>query len=68
MVFIPCIRELTISSLLWSTRHETIGVMVFNLQESGNTVASAALSVILILVLLTANLVTRRLTGGKAGY
>ena len=68
MVFIPCLRELTISALLWSTRNETIGVMVFNLQDSGNTVASAALSVIMIGVLIIANLVTRKATKGKAGY
>lgn len=68
LVFIPCLRELTISALLWSTRNETIGVVVFNLQQSGNTAASAALAVIMIAVLLTANVATRRLTGGKVGY
>ncbi len=68
MVFIPSLRELTISSLLWSSRHETIGVMVFNLQESGNTIASAALAFVMILVILVANIIIRKLTGGKAGY
>ncbi|MCI0477453.1 MAG: iron ABC transporter permease [Anaerolineales bacterium] len=68
LVFIPCLRELTISALLWSTRNETIGVVVFNLQQSGNTSASAALAAIMIGVLLLANVITRRLTGGKLGY
>ena len=68
LVFIPSLRELTISALLWSTRNETIGVVVFNLQQSGNTSASAALAVIMIIVLLLANVITRRLTGGKLGY
>jgi iron(III) transport system permease protein len=68
LVFIPSLRELTISALLWSTRNETIGVVVFNLQQSGNTSASAALAVIMIIVLLLANVLTRRLTGGKLGY
>ncbi|UCC77964.1 MAG: iron ABC transporter permease, partial [Anaerolineales bacterium] len=67
-VFMPTLRELTLSALLWSARHETIGVMVFNLQESGNTVASAALAVVMMVVLVTANLVTRRVTGGRLGY
>ena len=67
-VFMPTLRELTLSALLWSARNETIGVMVFNLQESGNTVASAALAVVMMVVLVTANLVTRRLTGGRLGY
>jgi iron(III) transport system permease protein len=68
LVFIPCLRELTISALLWSTRNETIGVVVFSLQQSGNTAASAALAVIMVIVLLLANLITRRLTGDKLGY
>ncbi len=68
LVFMPTLRELTISILLWSTRHETIGVIVFNLQESGNTVASAALAVIMMLVLLAANIVTRKLTRGRVGF
>ncbi len=68
LVFMPSLRELTISALLWSTRHETIGVMVFNLQESGNTVASAALSVVMLAVLISANILIRKFTKGKVGY
>ncbi|MCD6396382.1 MAG: iron ABC transporter permease [Spirochaetaceae bacterium] len=68
LVFMPALRELTISALLWSTRHETIGVMVFNLQESGNTVASAALSVVMLIVLVIANIIVRKITKGKMGY
>jgi iron(III) transport system permease protein len=68
LVFMPTLRELTISILLWSTKRETIGVMVFNLQESGNTVASAALAVIMMLVLLIANITTRKLTKGRVGF
>lgn len=68
LVFMPSLRELTISTLLWSTRHETIGVMVFNLQESGNTVASAALAVVMMLVLLLANIMTRHFTKGRIGF
>lgn len=68
LVFMPTLRELTISILLWSTKRETIGVMVFNLQESGNTVASAALAIIMMMVLLAANLLTRKLTRGRIGF
>lgn len=68
LVFMPTLRELTISILLWSAKNETIGVMVFNLQESGNNVASAALAVIMMLVLLLANIITRRLTRGRVGF
>ncbi|MCP4400971.1 MAG: iron ABC transporter permease [bacterium] len=68
LVFMPALRELTISTLLWSSRHETIGVMVFNLQESGNTVACAALAVVMMVVLLIANLITRHFTKGRIGF
>jgi len=68
LVFMPALRELTISALLWSTGHETIGVMVFNLQDSGNTVASAALSVIMLIILVIANITVRKITKGKMGY
>jgi len=68
LVFMPCLRELTISILLWSAGHETIGVLVYNLQDAGNTTGSAALAVIMMSVLMAANFFTRRLTGGRFGY
>ena len=68
LVFMPCLRELTISILLWSAGHETIGVLVYNLQDAGNTTGSAALAVIMMSVLMAANFFTRRVTGGRFGY
>jgi len=68
LVFMPCLRELTISILLWSVGHETIGVLVYNLQDAGDVCDSAALAVIMMSVLIVANLLTRRVTGGKFGY
>ena len=67
LVFMPALRELTISALLWSSRNETIGVMVFNLQEAGDVVGAAALATVMIVVLVVANIVMRRLSGGKLG-
>jgi len=43
LVFMPCLRELTVSILLWSAGNETVGVMVFNLQESGHTTSAPPL-------------------------
>ncbi len=68
MVFIPSIRELTLSALLWSPRNETIGVMVFNLQEQGDSLGSAALALILVITVLLANIAVRIFTKGKIGY
>ncbi len=67
LVFMPTLRELTISALLWSSRNETIGVMVFNLQESGDMVGAAALATVMMLFLVLANAATRGLSGGRLG-
>jgi iron(III) transport system permease protein len=68
LVFMPSLRELTVSILLWSAGNETVGVMVFNLQEDGHITLCAALAMMMLAVLVTANVITRRLTGGKLGY
>ncbi len=68
LVFIPTLRELTVSILLWSAGNETIGVMVFNLQESGQEGPSAALSLVMIALLVVANYAARWLSRGRVGY
>jgi iron(III) transport system permease protein len=68
LVFMPALRELTVSILLWSVGNETVGVMVFNLQEAGHITLCCALAMTMLAVLVTANVITRRLTGGKLGY
>lgn len=68
LVFMPCLRELTISVILWSVGNETIGVTVYNLQEQGSTPDSAALATAMLVVLFAANFLTRKVTGGRVGY
>lgn len=68
LVFIPTMRELTISVLLWSPGNETIGVVVFNLQEAGETQAAAAVAVLMLAAVGLMNILTRRLSGGRFGY
>jgi iron(III) transport system permease protein len=68
LVFMPCLRELTISVILWSVGNETIGVTVYNLQEQGSTPDSAALATAMLAVLFIANFLTRKVTGGRFGY
>jgi iron(III) transport system permease protein len=52
LVFMQAVNELTVSSLLWSTGHETIGVMIYALQYEGNSTAAAAVSVLSIAMIL----------------
>jgi iron(III) transport system permease protein len=54
LVFITALHEVTISSLLYSARSETLAVAVLNSQELGDIGQTAALSVILSLLVLLA--------------
>lgn len=68
LVLVPALRELSMSVLLWSPGNETIGVLVFNKQSAGDTQGAAALAVLLVATVAVANLVVRRLSGGRVGY
>jgi iron(III) transport system permease protein len=48
LVFLTAVNELTVSALLWSAGKETIGVVIFNLDESGNKVLASAISVLVV--------------------
>ncbi|WP_374651492.1 ABC transporter permease [Dongia sp.] len=54
LVVMSAYNELTVSALLWSAGHETIGVMIFNLYDEGNATAASAASVMAVLVTLLA--------------
>lgn len=68
LVYLTAMNELTVSALLWSAGAETLGVVVFALDEGGDTVRAAAVSVLsvgLILVVMGgASLFGRRLPAG----
>lgn len=48
LIFMTAINELTVSALLWSAGHETVGVMIFSMQYEGNSTGAAALSVLVL--------------------
>ncbi|WP_245439199.1 ABC transporter permease [Microvirga aerophila] len=50
LVFLLAFSELTVSSLLWSTGTETVGVILFSLEEAGLASQAAAVGVITALV------------------
>ena len=68
LVFLTAFNELTVSALLWSSGTETLGVVIFNLDDSGETVMASALamSIVLVVVALMAavQLSARRLPKG----
>lgn len=65
LVFMPALRELTMSVLLWSQGAETIGVVIYNMQDAGYTQIAAALSTIVLLVILAGNAIVRKLSKGE---
>lgn len=56
LVFLTALNELTVSALLWSAGNETLGVLVFNFNESGETVLASAVSVLIVLFVVLAML------------
>lgn len=48
LVFLSAVNELTVSALLWSAGKETLGVVIFNLDESGDKVLASAVSVLVV--------------------
>lgn len=52
LVFLTAFNELTVSALLWSSGTETLGVMIFNLDDSGETVMASALAATIVLVVM----------------
>ena len=52
LVFMTSFNELTVSALLWSAGNETLGVVVFNLDDSGATVLASAVAVVTVCVIV----------------
>jgi iron(III) transport system permease protein len=50
LVFLAAFTELSLSALLAGSRAETLGSLVFGLEQAGNTNQAAALSVVLVAV------------------
>jgi iron(III) transport system permease protein len=68
LVFLTALNELTVSVLLWSAGNETLGVLVFSLEQAGDSTLAAALSVLVVIATVAlmglASLAARRLPGG----
>jgi len=68
LVFLTAVNELTVSALLWSAGNETLGVLIFNLDEGGETVLASAVAVVVVVLvaalMLTLNLLATRLPRG----
>lgn len=61
LVFIPTLRELTISILLWGPKTPTVGVAIFEMQDAGDYSSAAALGSVILIIVVSANLLLRKL-------
>jgi iron(III) transport system permease protein len=52
LIFLTAFNELTVSALLWSSGAETVGVVLFSLEQAGEAVSAAAVAVIAVVVTL----------------
>jgi iron(III) transport system permease protein len=57
MAFLLAFSELTVSALLWSAGTETIGVVLYNLEEAGLASQASAVAVVIVAVVTAAMLV-----------
>lgn len=68
LVFMSAFNELTVSALLWSSGNETLGVVLFSLEEAGLGTQAAAIAVstivVVIALLAVLNRFSRRLPAG----
>jgi iron(III) transport system permease protein len=52
LVFMTAFNELTVSALLWTSGTETLGVVVFNLNDSGYTALAASVACLAVVTIL----------------
>ncbi|WP_027683842.1 ABC transporter permease [Rhizobium leguminosarum] len=68
LVFLIACNELTISALLWSAGTQTLGVAIYNLDDSGSSHLASALSVLVVItvvaLMLLLELLAKRLPNG----
>ena len=65
LIFLPALRELTVSVLLYGPTTRTIGVAIYTLNEDGETVYSAALAGIALIIIVLGEVLIKRLVTSK---
>ena len=61
LVMLLSLNELTVSALLWATGTETLGVLVFGLEQGGESAAASAMGILSIVITLLCMLLASRL-------
>jgi iron(III) transport system permease protein len=61
LIFLPALRELTVSVMLYGPTTRTIGVAIYTLNEDGETVYSAALAGIALMIIILGEGIVKRI-------
>ena len=67
LIFLPAMRELTTSVLLYGPYSRTLGVQIYSLRDAGMIPQSSALASIAIVIIIVCNTVVTYLTRDKKG-
>ena len=62
LIFLPALRELTVSVMLYAPTTRTIGVAIYTLNEDGETVMSTALAGIALILIVLGQMLINHLT------
>ncbi|MCL1939367.1 MAG: iron ABC transporter permease [Desulfovibrionaceae bacterium] len=66
LIFLPSLRELTVSVMLYAPTTRTIGVAIYTLNEDGETVVSAALAGVALILIIAGQMLIYRFTGKRS--
>ena len=67
LVFMPSFYELTMSILLYGAKTKTIGVLLYEMQTYADPQDASVLAILILLIVLTGNLLLRKLSRGSVG-
>lgn len=67
LIFLPAMRELTTSILLYGPFTRTLGVAIYSVNAEGNTVQASALAAIAIIIIIVGNGILRLITKERKG-
>ncbi len=62
LIFLPALRELTTSVLLYGPTTRTIGVAIYTLNEDGETVYAATLATVALVIIVIGQVIIKRIT------
>ena len=68
LAFMPALTELTLSILLFSVGNETLGTVVYGLHQEGKIGLTAALAFLVVVIVVTLNMITNKVTKGQLGF